>query len=211
MNCPSPATRAQAAGALAATALALSFVPSAQAADVTATDSAACEGQVVEQPFTRWADPANYVLVRNGTIESGTGWDLHGGAVRASGNETFYVHDEDDARSLALPSGSSATTAPMCVGLEHPTLRLLARNRGSVFSSLLVEVLFKDATGTTRAVPIGAYLGTSSWQPTIPLAVLANLFALPPGDHVDVAFRFTPRGSGDWSIDDVYVDPFRHG
>jgi hypothetical protein len=211
MNCPSMATRVQVAGVLATTALALSLPFSAQAAELIATVSAACEGQVVEQPFIRWADPARYVLVPSGTVETGRGWDLQGGAARTWGNETFYVHDEDDARSLALPSGSSATTAPMCVGLEHPTLRLLARNDGSVFSSLDVEVLFEDATGTTRAVPIGAFLGTSSWQPTLPLAVLANIGALPPGDHVDVAFRFTPRGAGAWSIDDVYVDPFRHG
>jgi hypothetical protein len=206
------AARVPAAGALAATAFALSSLPAAQAAAVTSTASAACEGQVVEQPFTRWADLANYVLVPNGTVENGTGWNLQAGAARISRNEPFYVHDEDDARSLELPAGSSATTAPMCVGLEHPTLRLFARNGGSVLSSLLVEVLFEDATGTTRAVPIGALLGASSWQPTIPLAVLANLRALlPPGDHVEVAFRFTPRGTGNWSIDDVYVDPFRHG
>ena len=210
MNCPSPATRFQAAGVLAATALALSFMPSAQAAAST-TLSGACEGQVAEQPFLRWADPANYVLVPNGTVENGTGWDLRGGVARARGNEHFYVHDEADAWSLALPSGSSATTAPMCVGLEHPTLRLIARNRGSLLSSLLVEVLFNDAAGVARAVPIGTYLGTSSWQPTVPLAVLANLSAVLEGDHIDVAFRFTPKGWGDWSIDDVYVDPFRHG
>ena len=211
MNCPSPAIRVPVAAALAATALALSFVSSAQSADLTATLSAACEGQVTEQPFTRWADPASYVLVRNGAAESGSSWNLQGGAARTSGNETFYVHDEDDSRSLTLPLGSSATTAPMCVGLEHPTLRLLARNRGSVLASLLVEVLFTDATGKSRAAPIGAYFGTSSWQPTLPLPVLANLTALPPGDHVDVAFRFTPQPGGEWSIDDVYVDPFRHG
>jgi hypothetical protein len=211
MNSQFPATRVQAVGALAATAFALSLVPSAQAQELTATVSPACEGQVVEQPFTPWVDPAGYVLVPNGTLETGTSWDLHGGAARESGNENFYVHDDGDARSLALPSGSSATTAPMCVGLDYPTLRLFARNGGSPFSSLLVEALFADASGKMRAVPIGAFLATSRWQPTIPLAILANLTALPTGDHVDVAFRFTPRGAGDWSIDDVYVDPFRHG
>ena len=209
MYSPSGATRVQTASVLAATAFAFSFVSSAQAQELTPTTSAACEDQVVEQPFMRWADPAHYVLVPNGTVENGTSWDLEDGAVRTSGNEPFYVHDDDDARSLALPSGSSATTAPMCVGLEHPTLRLLARNDGSVFSWLLVEVLFEDASGTTRALPIGAYLGTSSWQPTTPLPVVANLFAV-AGNHVDVAFRFTPQGAGKWSIDDVYVDPFRH-
>ena len=148
----------------------------------------------------------------DGTVEQTGDWELEGGAVRAAGNERFHVNDADDRSSLALPAGSSATTAPMCVGLEHPTLRLFARNGGSLLSPLLVEVLFEDDGGSSRALPIGAYFGTSAWQPTTPLAVIANNFALLPGESVDVAFRFTPLGgSGRWSIDDVYVDPFRHG
>ena len=175
-------------------------------------EAAGCDGQVAERPFTPWADLAGYVLVRNGTFEADTGWELEGGAARSAGNETFHVHDADDATSLALPAGSSATTAPMCVGLEHPTLRLFARNRGSLASPLLVEVLFEDVTGGSRALPIGAYFGTSAWQPTTPLAVIANLFSLLPGEYVEVAFRFTPLDdTGRWAIDDVYVDPFRHG
>jgi hypothetical protein len=193
-------------GLLAATALTLVFTPSAHAAAL-----GSCDGQVPEQPFLPWADPSAYVLVPNGTIEQGARWNLKGGAIRVAGNETHYVHDSGDTTSLSLPPGSSATTAPMCVGVEHPTLRLVARNRGSALSLLLVEVLFEDLTGHKRALPIGAYVGASSWQPTAPLAVVANLFTLLPGTDVEVAFRFTPRDGGDWSIDDVYVDPFRHG
>jgi hypothetical protein len=190
------------AGLLAALALALALAPSAQAAG--------CDDQVVEQPFTAWADLAGYVLVRNGALETGAGWGLRG-AARAAGNETFYVHDEDDSTSLALPAGSSATTAPICVGLDYPTLRLFVRNKGSLLSTLLVEVLFQDAGGLQHALPIGAYSATSAWQPTTPLALVANVFAL-SGDTVDVAFRFTPLDAlGKWAIDDVYVDPFRHG
>ena len=201
---PSTLRRGVAAGLFAATAVALLLAPSAQGAV-----QAACEGQVIEQPFMPWADPAGYVLVPNGTVERGTGWKLEGGAARAAGNEIFHVHDDRDTTSLTLPAGSSATTAPICVGLEHPTLRLFARNRGSMLSALLVEVLFEDAGGHSRALPIGGYLGSSSWQPTAPLPVVANLFEL-PGENAEVAFRFTPTGAG-WSIDDVYVDPFRHG
>jgi hypothetical protein len=190
------------AGLLAAAALGLALAPSAQAAG--------CDDQVAEQPFTAWADLARYVLVRNGALETGAGWDLRG-AGRTAGNETFYVHHEDDSTSLALPVGSSVTTPPICVGLDYPTLRLFARNKGSLLSTLLVEVLFQDAGGLQHALPIGAYSATSAWQPTTPLALVANVFAL-SGDTVDVAFRFTPLDAlGKWAIDDVYVDPFRHG
>ena len=191
------------AGLLVTAALALVLAPAAWAAD--------CDGQVTERPFTPWADLAHYVLVPNGTVERGAQWKFADGAVRSAGNEPFYVHDEDDSTSLALPAGSSATTAPICVGLEYPTLRLFARNKGSLLSTLLVEVLFQDAGGVQRALPIGAYSATSTWQPTTPLAVVANLFSL-SGGTVDVAFRFTPLDAfGKWAIDDVYVDPFRRG
>ena len=193
-------------GLLAATALTLVLAP-----PVHAAAPGSCDGQVPEQPFIPWADPSSYVLVPNGTVEQGARWNLKGGATRVSGNESHYVHDLADASSLSLPPGSSATTALMCVDVEHPTLRLVARNSGLALSSLLVEVIFEDATGHKRAAPIGTYVGTSSWQPTAPLAVVANLFTLLPGTHDDVAFRFTPKDGGNWSIDDVYVDPFRHG
>ena len=41
------------------------------------------------------------------------------------------------------------------------------------------------------------------------MTVLANLLPLLPGAHTPVAFRFTPLLGGEWSIDDVYVDPFQ--
>ena len=206
MKRPSSPARTAVTGLLALAAFAI--IPAASAAAAT-QDS--CEGQVAEQPFMPWADPAHYVLVPNGTVEASTRWNLKGGAMRIAGNESFHVHDEDDRSSLALPPGSSATTGWMCVGLEHPTLRLFATNRGSALSQLLVEVLYVDATGRKGALTIGTHQATSSWQPTVPLAVAANTLATTPGEHIDVAFRFTPLDGGDWSIDDVYVDPVRHG
>lgn len=209
MRSPWLTVRGCAAGVLATMACTLCLASSAHA-QVTAILPAGCDGQLAVQPFKPWADPADYVLVPHGTAESRAGWQLSGGAAHSSGNEAFFVNREDDAASLALPPGSSATTSAICVGLEHPTMRLFVRNRGSVLSSLLVEVLFTDASGRRRALPIGALAGTATWQPTPPLPVLANLLSALPGPDA-VAFRFTPWGAGDWSIDDVYVDPFRHG
>ena len=41
--------------------------------------------------------------------------------------------------------------------------------------------------------------------------MIANLLPLLPDARTAVAFRFSPTGAGDWDIDDVYVDPWRHG
>ena len=105
-----------------------------------------CEGRTASQPFLRWLDPMRYVLAPNGNLESGaTGWTLTGGAKVEAGNESFFVGNKSDTRSLYLPSGSTATTRPMCVQLLHPTVRYFAKNRGTiVLSTLLVEALIEN-------------------------------------------------------------------
>jgi hypothetical protein len=194
---------------VAATAAFLVVAP-AQAGPLVAS-APNCDSPILESPFLPWLDSANYVLVPNGILESGRSWTLAGDAAFLPGNETYYVHGVDERRSLALPRGSSATTAPVCVGLEHPTLRFFARNDGSVLSTLDVEVRFEDAAGSVRSLRIAELLGRPGWQPTPPLPVVANLLPLLPGDRTAVEFRFRPSGYGDWTIDDIYVDPWRHG
>jgi hypothetical protein len=202
---PARVRRATPAVIAAVVAVALT-APAAHAGPLVAS-ATSCSAQVFEQPFLRWVDPATYVLVPSGTLEqsSGSAWKLTGKAARSAGNETFYVHRAGEAWGLSLPSGSSATSGSMCVGIEHPTLRFFARS-ASALATLKVEVLFEDATGTVRTLTIGVMPATSSWQPSVLMPVTANLLALLPGQYTAVAFRFTPQG-GDWRIDDVYVDP----
>jgi hypothetical protein len=167
-----------------------------------------CASETLERPFLRWGDGMSYVLAPDGTVEAGTGW--HGaGAEPVAGNEPYYVHAPGERSSLALPPGTSATTAPMCVGIEHPTLRFFARNAGSPLSTLLVAVRFQDVLGLRHTLPIGALLAGPDWAPTPPFLVVANLLPLLPGERTPVQFVFTPVGPGDWRIDDVYVDPYR--
>ena len=196
---------------LAALAVALA-VPATSAA--TTTDLlGGCSGQAYEQPFLRWLDPLSYVQMPNGGLESGTaGWQLTGAASVATGNESFYVHRSTDAYSLSLPSGSSATTSSLCTSTTSPTLRLFARNSGSLLSTLKVDVLYTDLFGQPRSLTVGLLVSGSTWQPTLPVVFLANLLSPPlvTNGTTNVAFRFTPQGplSG-WKIDDVYVDPFK--
>ena len=198
------------AAALLVPLLALA-APAAHAGPLVAS-APDCDAQQLETPFTRWGDVASYTLAPNGVAENRADWALQDGADVEPGNESFYIHNQRDRASLALPAGSSATTDAMCVGIEHPTLRLVARNTGSLASLLLVQVLFEDAAGNVRSLPIGAVVAGSSWQPSLPMPVIANLLPLLPGSRTAVAFRFTPYGDGgDWTIDDVYVDPWRHG
>jgi hypothetical protein len=170
-----------------------------------------CSSAETSNPFTPWLDYADYIVSPGGTFEDGaTGWTLDDGAAIVSGNESHYVNSAGDTQSLKLPNGSSATSSTVCVGLEHPTIRFFARNSGSLLSSLRVEVKFELANGGVTSLPIGAVLGNGSWQPSLPMLVVANLLPLLPGEHTPVAFEFTPQGfGGNWRIDDVYVDPRR--
>ena len=185
------------AGVLALAALALAFPSGAQAAG--------CPEQPSAQTFLPWLDVSWYVPAPDGGLEGGgTGWDLAGGAAVVDGNNDHM----DGNRSLALPGGASATTAPMCIGVEHPTIRLFARNDGAPTSALAVSVVFRGLLGGTQELPIGVVAAGSRWSPTAVMPVLVNLLAL-TGDQ-QAAFRFTAlRDGGEWTIDDVYVDPYK--
>jgi hypothetical protein len=174
-------------------------------------DSASsCSSQVLEQPFKRWLDPSRYFLVPGGSFEDGAaGWQLRGSSVVA-GNEPFFVHGEDEASSLAIPSGASATTPAVCATLLHPTLRFFVRSKGSRLGVLRVDVLVDGPLGGVLTLPVGVTVAGPGWTPTLPMPFLANTLALAGKDGTTaVAFRFTSMLGGSFQVDDVYVDPYR--
>jgi hypothetical protein len=206
-----PETRRRSAAVLALStlvALALS-AGSAQAGPLVAS-AGECAEESLSKPFLPWLDPADYVLAPDGGFESGaSGWRMGEASVVAAGNEPWSVRAAGDSASLAVPAGKSVTSPAMCVGVEHPTLRLFAkRTSGLATDALKVEVLFEDAAGTVHSAAIGAVASDGSWSPTQPMAIAVNLLPLLPGERTAVAFRFTAAGTGGWRIDDVYVDPY---
>lgn len=201
------------AGAIAVAALAAFAVSSSTAnAGVLVASAPSCDDQPLSKPFTPWLDYADYTPLPGGDFEGATdGWSFRGATAVAAGNSSFAVGGADDGSSLAIPAGGSATSASICVGLEHPTIRFFAKRRSTgmlaSLSTLRVDVLFELATGDVVSLPIGTVLNGGGWQPTLPMLAVANLLPLLPGEHTPVAFRFTAQG-GAWSIDDVFVDPY---
>lgn len=196
--------------AVAVAALSLSAVSAN--AGVLVSSAPSCDDQPLATPFAPWLDLAQYTPLAGGNFESSsTGWTLSGGAAVAAGNEPFQVRGAADAASLALPSGAMATSPPICVGVEHPTIRFFAKrtNGGLLGLAIMrVDVLFENQLGLVTSLPIGIVSGSASWQPTLPMPILANLLPLLPSQHTAVAFSFTPLLGGTWSIDDVEVDPY---
>lgn len=195
-----------AAGALCLVAPAAHAGPTADAADCTARPA-------MSRIFLPWLDPMHYVPSPAGGFEAGTpGWFLEDGAGVVTGNEPWRVGGANDHKSLSIPSGGRAISAPACVGLDYPTIRFFARSSATgLLSSLLVSVRYQEAlTGLDVSVPIGTVSPGGSWKPTLIMAMAVNTFgALEKDGMVPVAFEFAPIGSGAWQIDDLYIDPRR--
>ena len=188
----------------AATCIAACGLIAAPANAAATTPETGCPVTPTTTPFLQWGDASEYVLAPGGDFEEqGSTWTLDGDARAVEGNEPFQVGAPADHLSLSLPAKGSATTARMCIGVEHRTLRFFAKaSRGS--GSLRVEVIYAG-----RARTLGTIGAATAWAPTDVLPTVVNELAPAQGNAIDVAFRFTPRGSASWTIDDVYVDPFR--
>ena len=210
---PTPRRLSLRTGAAAAVAIAALAASAATAnAGILVASASSCDDQALSKTFLPWLDPADYTPLSGGDFEGdGAGWSTTGNAAIAAGNEPFRVGGAGDSKSLAMAAGSSATSPAICVGITHPTMRFFAKRRSTgllaSLSTLRVDALTETATGAILTTPVGVVASTGSWQPTLPLPIVTNLLPLLPGEHTPVAFRFTAVG-GDWSVDDVWVDPY---
>ena len=198
--------------AFAATALA---VPAASA---RTTDLGGLLGGLINancnssgtQVFAQWADYANYFLAPNGGFENGSsGWSLGGGASVVSGNEPFYA---SGSHSLALPSGSIATSPTTCIGNGDLYVRMFGADVGGTDSGLHVRVVWYGLLNKVLGISdFNTYTAGSDWAPTDKLNSSGGSIAiplLPLVGSTSARVQLTPIGSGsNWKIDDLYIDP----
>jgi hypothetical protein len=188
-------------------ALAL-LLPLVAAASARAGETSRCTGRVIEQPFAAWGDLADYFLAPDGDFSAGgAGWELDGAEIVAD-NEPFWVHGGDTPAAVRIAGGASATSPAICVGVDDPTMRFFARSDGGPSGTLAVDVLYTDAGGARQKLRIGTVTADAApdWTAVTPLPITANTA------EMDVAFRFKALGAGsEWTIDDVYVDPYKKG
>jgi hypothetical protein len=193
--------------AFAVAAAALGVSAPAASAGLLVESARDCPPPVLSNPFAQWGDHADYQLAPGGAFEAGQpAWALNGASIAAE-NEPWRVHGANDKRSVKLPPGATATSPVMCVGIEHPTLRLFARNNRALLSTLTVEVIFETSLGLKASAPVGVLLPSGKWKPSPRFLVVANLLPLLPGDKTPVQFRVRSVGLGTWWVDDFYVDP----
>ncbi len=205
--------RAVLLGTISALGLGAAIAPASQA-NVLSLLPGSCGNEAASQPFAPWGDSNSYVLVPGGAFVPGSApWLLSGGASVAPDSGTLVVNGVSDAHSLSLPGGSSAISPPSCTSIYNPLVRLFVRNTGSTSSRLTVQALYPGLLGGVASATIGELSGTASWKPSPQMTLLlSNLLSTLSLSQTVIAFRFAPADrTGHWSVDDVYLDPYRRG
>ncbi len=185
------------------------------AAAMSPTAHVPCTERYIENPFAAWDDPADYFLVREGNLGSDAvyDWDL-GTAELVAENNPFSLHG-DEASSLALSAGDSATSPMVCVTIDDPTMRFFVRNAGAETGTLKVEAIYEDENYEQHSIELGTLTSQDAgdaWAPAPVLELAAPLVQLLDDGETPVWFRFTAEGEdSSWLLDDVYVDPYGKG
>ena len=167
-----------------------------------------CPSYPLSKPFAKWLDPMAYTLAPGGSFESSAGLTFTGGAKIVSGNEPNYLNSKSDKSSVLIPRGGTVTTGPICVGLDKPTVRFFAKRPNFALLPLItVEGVFTTKAGTTASLPmVGVPLAGNSWSLQLPFITTGAVLEL--GDTTMMRFRIRAV-TGDWQVDDLYVDPWR--
>lgn len=162
----------------------------------------------LSQPFAQFGDNSWYYPVPNQGLESGSSsWTLSGSTAVVAGNEPWKVSGAG-SHALSIGNGASAISAPTCISLLAPHIRLFADGSNAT-GSLQVQVLFRGPTGNLLGIlnygtfRPGDYAG---WRPS---ANVSSALALPLLTS-SMQVKLTSLG-GTWRIDDLYVDPVRMG
>jgi hypothetical protein len=178
-----------------------------------ASSAQACSYPGANQVFSRWGDQKNYVLAPDGGFEAGgSGWSLKSGAKVVAENESYFLNAAGDSSSLSLPAGSSAASPPVCMSIDTPSFRLMARNTGDPSSRLRVEAVY-NLVGLVRTKVVSNITAGADWAPTQSISTVLGLSTI-VGTLIPSAIqiRMTPLdATGNWQVDDLYIDPFcRH-
>jgi hypothetical protein len=190
-------------GALASTTPAMA--DEGLTADTTAASQQECQAPVLSQPFSDLKDTRDYVLAPGGDFSdpSGAGWQFFGGA-RVLNDTT---PDGSTGGTLYMPSGSMAVSPVMCVDMTYPTARMWAQTLGGD-GDVHFSVSYAGTKTELKPQDVGHVHGDKSrWKLSGDVHIKPELAGKDTGWR-KVAFVLTAGGkTGEFEIDDIYVDP----
>jgi hypothetical protein len=181
----------------------------------SAASKRTCSNPLLEKPFTRFRDRRDYVIAPDGSFEDAVleGWQLSGGAKRVTESDPVHLGANDGDGVLAMPRGGVAISPTMCVDLDYPTFRLLGKAvRRPDSAAFRIEIVYPDVPNP-HWEDVAEFDGKqfvyagSGWLLTSDLDMKPGRGGETAG-YRRVAFRFTAL-SGEWRMDDLYVDPRR--
>jgi len=126
-----------------------------------------------------------------------------------AGSEPWHVTGQEGDRALALDAGASALSPATCVNAGAPTFRFFARSTRGLLPLLRVDLAYRSGLFGLLSLPVGVVTG-GTWKPSGIFLTASVLPAALAGSDVPLSLRFTAV-SGDWQIDDVFVDPYHRG
>jgi hypothetical protein len=159
------------------------------------------------QPFAAFGDLSSYCALPDNDLEAGTaGWSLAGGAAVVAGNEPWYVSGYG-SHALDLPPGATATSPSVPVSLLDPYFRMFTRSVGAD-GAMQVQIVFRGLLGNLTGLLNLGTLSAADYPRWAPSATIPSLLALPLGTSSAQVRLTSLASSGDWQVDDIYVDPF---
>jgi hypothetical protein len=194
------------AGALVAVVLCLLLAPAMSKADTTS--NAQCPDVSLANSFSIFGDLANYTPVADGHFENGLGdWSVSGSASVVPVNEPYYIRSGGDSNSLQIRDGAKAVSSAFCVDTGYPYFRFFARNPSGGFGTLKVKARW-TVGDTQQEETLGYLWGASyrSWSVSDMLPLCDRIDLQNGTQTVRLTFQSL---SGNWQIDDVYIDPYR--
>jgi hypothetical protein len=192
-----------AAGALASTTPAMA--DDGLTATTTAASRQECQAPVLSQPFSALKDERDYVLAPGGDFSdpNGGGWQFFGGAQVVSSSRP----DGTAGGSLYMPSGSTAVSPVMCVDMSYPTARLYAQTLGGD-GDVTFSVSYAGTKTELDPQDVAHVKGDRDrWKLSGDVHIKPELAGKASGWR-KVAFILSAGGkTGQFQIDDIYVDP----
>jgi hypothetical protein len=174
-------------------------------AETTGASQQECQAPVLSQPFWGLKDTRHYVLAPGGDFgdPGGAGWQFFGGARIVDDTKP----DGTTGGSLYMPSGSTAVSPVMCVDMTYPTARLWARTL-SGDGDLDFAVSYAATKSELNPQSVGHVKGDRrGWKLSGDVHIKPELAGKDDGWR-RVAFVLTAHGkTGEFQIDDIYVDP----
>ena len=183
--------------------------------DESAAGERTCTAPRLFNPLLAFNDRRDYCVAPAGDFEDSTlpGWQLTGGATVTSGNSPDAVAGEAHGNSLALPSGSSATSPEMCVDLSYPTFRFFVTQlERDTDSDLAIDVIYPGlARNNVREAKKLRLKAKDGWRLSDDIKLEPQRLGKAAGwRRIAIRFRVASHNtSANYRVDDVLIDPRR--